>query len=115
MTGATSARGEVWDADLGSPVGNEQAGRRPAIVVSADVFNQGPAGLVVVLPLTSVDRRVPLHVALEPPEGGLTRPGWVKPEDVRAISTARLTRRRGIVAEQTLEAVEARLRALLDL
>ena len=109
------ARGEVWDVDLGPTVGREQAGRRPALVISTDAFNEGPAGLVVVLPLTSMDKGIPLHVAVEPPEGGLRRRSWAKPEDVRSISTARLARRRGAVTPATVAAVEARLRALLEL
>src|SRR5438128_11466126 len=46
-------RGEVWLIDLNPVRGHEQAGRRPALVVSDDLFNQGPAGLVIVLPITS--------------------------------------------------------------
>ena len=50
---SSPARGEVWLADLNPVRGHEQAGRRPVLVVSEDLFNQGPAGLAVVLPLTS--------------------------------------------------------------
>src|SRR3990170_1190644 len=45
-------RGEVWMTDLSPVRGHEQAGRRPALIVSDTVFNQGPAGLVIVLPIT---------------------------------------------------------------
>lgn len=83
--------------------------------MSADSFNHGRAGLVVVLPLTSVEKRVPLHVAVAPPEGGLRRRSFVKPEDVRSVSTERLRRRLGSVSSETLREVEARLRILLEL
>ena len=49
-------RGEVWLADLYPTRGHEQAGRRPVLVVSEDLFNRGPAGLVIVLPTTSTVR-----------------------------------------------------------
>jgi mRNA interferase MazF len=64
-------RGEVWLADLGSTRGHEQAGRRPVLVFSVDAFNTGPAGLVIVLPLTSSIRKIPAHIQINPPEGGL--------------------------------------------
>ena len=49
----TPARGEVWNVDLDPVRGREQAGRRPALVISVDLFNRGPSGLVVLLPITS--------------------------------------------------------------
>ena len=56
------ARGEVWLADLNPVRGHEQAGRRPVLVVSEDLFNRGPAGLAIVLPMTSTLRGIPSHV-----------------------------------------------------
>jgi mRNA interferase MazF len=109
------ARGEVWYVDLNPVRGHEQAGRRPALVISATTFNEGPANLVVVLPMTTRDRNIPLQVAVEPPEGGLPRRSLVKCEDVRSVDRRRLTRRLGAVSQTTLEAVEMRLRALLGL
>src|SRR6185295_5268066 len=51
-------RGEVWLADLDPTRGHEQAGRRPVLIVSDDVFNAGAAELVVVLPMTSTLRPI---------------------------------------------------------
>jgi len=111
----TARRGEVWWADLDPAVGHEQAGRRPALIVSVDAFNEGPAGMVIVVPLTTRGRGVPLHVRVEPPDGGLARTSYAKCEDVRAISTARLGSRCGSVSAETLELVADRLRVVLDL
>jgi mRNA interferase MazF len=47
-------RGEVYQVDLGRPIGHEPAFLRPAIVVSNDIVNNGPGELVVVVPVTSV-------------------------------------------------------------
>lgn len=96
------ARGDVWTVDLDPVRGHEQAGTRPALIVSVDRFNEGPAGLVVVLPITSRSKGVPLHVALSPPEAGLTLPSFIKCEDVRSISIERLVRRLGSVEKQTM-------------
>jgi mRNA interferase MazF len=111
----TANRGEVWQVDLEPIRGHEQGGRRPALVVSSDNLNHGPAGLVVLLPFTTVEKRIPLHVPVEPPEAGLRRRSFVKIEDIRSVSIARLGRRLGTVSAQTMEAVETRLRVLLDL
>ncbi len=109
------ARAEIWYANLDPVRGHEQAGNRPALVVSADLFNAGPAGLVVIVPLTTRDRGIPLHVPVQPPEGGLRDRSFVKCEDVRSVDVRRLARRLGIVSPETVGQVEDRLRTLLDL
>lgn len=47
-------RGEIYDVDLGHPVGHEPAFTRPAIVVSTDVVNNGPGEIIVVVPVGSI-------------------------------------------------------------
>lgn len=95
--------------------GHEQASQRPALVVSVDAFNHGPAGLVVVAPVTSRDRGIPLHVRVAPPEGGLKHPSVVLCDHVRSVTTERLVRRLGTISAGTLAEVEDRLRILLGL
>ena len=109
------ARGEVWLADLNPTRGHEQAGRRPVLVVSEDLFNRGPAGLVIVLPMTSTVRPVPSHVPVDPPEGGVPIRSAMLCEAVRSISVERLVERWGTVERRTLAAIEDRLRILLRL
>jgi mRNA interferase MazF len=109
------ARGEVWLADLNPTRGHEQAGRRPVLVVSEDVFNRGPAGLVIVLPMTSTLRGVPSHVPVDPPEGGVTRRTAIVCEGVRSLSVDRLVAPWGRVGRATITAVEDRLRILMRL
>ena len=109
------SRGDVWLVDLNPTVGHEQAGRRPAAVVSVNLFNRGLAGLAVVVPITTADRRIPLHVQVDPPEGGLRARSFVKCEDVRSISTARLVARWGRLSPSTMDDIDDRLRILLGL
>jgi mRNA interferase MazF len=109
------SRGEVWLVELSPTRRHEQAGRRPALVVSVDLFNEGPAGLVVVLPITSKGKGVSFHVRMEPPEAGLRQVSFVKCEDVRSVSRERLIELYGIASSETLGAVEDRLRILLGL
>lgn len=110
-----ASRGEVWLVDLNPTRGHEQAGTRPALVVSADEFNHGPAGLVIVAPMTTRERGIPLHVSVDPPEVGLDRRSFIKCEDVRSVSEQRLVRRFGVVSPETLALVADRLRIVLDL
>jgi mRNA interferase MazF len=115
MTAEPPSRGEVWPVDLNPTRGHEQAGVRPALVVSVDLFNDGPAGLAVVLPVTSRAKGVPLHVPVNPPEAGLKMRSFIKTEDIRSVSLERLTRRMGQVTTATMAQVEDRLRILLGL
>jgi mRNA interferase MazF len=115
MTRQLPSRGEIWMVDLNPTRGHEQAGVRPALVASVDTFNHGPAGLAVVLPVTSREKGIPLHVPVDAPEGGLTMRSFVKTEDVRSVAIERLTRRLGKVADATMARVVDRLRILLDL
>lgn len=112
---ADPARGEIWLADLNPVRGHEQAGQRPCLVVSVDLFNAGPAELVVVLPITSRARGIPFHVAVTPPEGGVQVQSFIKCEDIRSIAKERLGQRWGSVSAATMAAVEQRLRILLAL
>lgn len=115
MTSPSPSRGQIWYVNLNPTRGHEQAGERPALVVSVDIFNHGPAGLVVVLPVTSVDKGIPLHVPVNPPEGGLAQRSFIKIEDVRSVSTERLRDLQGSVSASTMSLVEQRLRVLLQL
>jgi mRNA interferase MazF len=113
--GVRPSRGEVWLASLNPTRGHEQAGVRPVVVVSEDTFNHGPAGLVVIVPMTTTWRGIFLHVPVTPPEGGLRRHSVVKCEDIRSISMERLIEQWGMLSAATMAVVEDRLRILLRL
>jgi mRNA interferase MazF len=108
-------RGEVWLADLNPTRGREQAGQRPVVVISEDLFNSGPADLVIVLPITSTLRPIPSHVRLAPPDGGLKTESAVLCEAIRSISKGRLVRRWGAVPAAKMKVIEDVLRILLRL
>jgi len=85
------------------------------LVVSEDLLNEGPADLVIVLPLTSTLRAIPSHVRITPPEGGLKVESAVLCEAVRSVSRSRLVQRWGTVSAATMERIEDVLRILLRL
>lgn len=60
------SRGEIWLVDLNPTRGHEPTGMRPGLVVSVDLFNHGPAGLVALLPLNSVAKGIPFHIEINP-------------------------------------------------
>jgi mRNA interferase MazF len=60
-------RGEIWSINIDPIAAREQAGTRPVLVLSVDEFNHDPADLMVVLPITSKDKKQPIHVPVKPP------------------------------------------------
>jgi mRNA interferase MazF len=115
MSPSQPSRGDVWSVTFDPTGGREQAGARPALVVSVDKFNHGPAELVIVLPITSKNKNQPIHVSLKPPEGGVSTVSFIKCEDIRAVSKQRLKRFLGTVSPSTMADVEMRIRILLSL
>ena len=108
-------RGEIWLVDFGDPIGHEAGFRRPALVVSDDSVNRGPAGVVIVVPITSTHRVNPVHVEIEPGESGLDVVSYARCQDVRSLSDARLIGRRGQASVAVMFRVERALGWLLGL
>ena len=109
------SRGEVWLVDFDPTRGHEQAGRRPAVVLSTDALNNSQAGLLIVLPVTSKAKQIRSHVRVDPPEGGFKTASYIKCEDIRSVASERLIRRWGRVSPPTMLAVEQTVRILLEL
>lgn len=108
-------RGEIWLVDFGQPVGREQAGRRPAVIVSSDGLNQGRAGVLIVVPCTTSRRGLPSHVELDPVTSGLDELSYAKCEDVKSVSEERLIARLGAAPVETMFAIARSLQFLLEI
>ena len=106
-------RGEIWAVDLNPVRGHEQAGRRPCLVISDDIYNQGPAAKHIVLPVTSRNNGIPYHLTVTPPEGGLRLASYVMCDDIRSVSRERFGERLGAVSSQTLSLMKENLEMLL--
>ncbi|MBZ0254429.1 type II toxin-antitoxin system PemK/MazF family toxin [bacterium] len=74
-------RGDLITLNFDPQSGHEQRGRRPALVISKDMFNH-KTGLCIVCPITSTDRNFPFHVSLP---DGLPSTGFVMVEQVKSI------------------------------
>lgn len=100
---------EIWFAELEPIRGGEQGGRRPVVAISIDELSTGASGLAIVVPISTVDRGTPIHVRIDPPEGGLREVSFALPEMVRSVSHNRLVERWGTVREETLHAIVQRV------
>lgn len=108
-------RGEIYHVDLGQPVGHEPAFRRPAVVVSVDILNNGSGGLVVVVPLTTVGYGLRSHVELEPASSGLGHTSYARCDQLRVVSVERLSSRQGLLDPERMQTIDQALRFVLDL
>ena len=85
-------RGEVRWADLNPTRGQEQAGRRPVLVLSHDVFNER-SGTVIAVALTSQEPRAGFPLTLESQARGLRKRSWIKVSQIRTLAVERIGRR----------------------
>ena len=106
-------QGDVFWADPDPTRGSEQAKARSFAIVSVDQLNRSALALSLAVPLTRTDFASPLHLELVPPEGGLRERSYAMPEQVRAISHDRLSRRLGRLRPATMEELQRRCRLLL--
>src|SRR5437867_2158893 len=103
-------RGDAVWVDLDPQAGHEQAGRRPALVLSPAAYN-GRAGLALLCPITSRGKGYPYEVALP---GGLPVSGFVLADQVKCLDwRARQAKRIGRVPDETVTEVLAKLNTLL--
>ena len=82
-------RGEIRWADLNPVRGREQAGQRPVLILSQDVFNER-SGTVIAVALTSQPQRAGFPLTLELHARGLPKKSWVKISQVRTLAIERI-------------------------
>jgi mRNA interferase MazF len=97
-------RGEIRWADLNPVRGREQAGRRPVLVLSHDVFNER-SGTVIAFAMTSQEPRAGFPVTLESRAAGLRKRSWVKISQVRTLSVDRIGQRLARASDEELARV----------
>lgn len=97
-------RGEVYWADLDPAKGHEQAGQRPVLVLSQDVFNER-SGVVIALALTSQPQRAGFPLTLELKSVKLPKRSWIKISQIRTLSQERLGKRVGRISPEELDLI----------
>jgi mRNA interferase MazF len=103
----TPRKGDFIALSFDPQSGHEQKGRRPALVVSNDLFNER-TGLALVCPITNTDRRIPFHIRV-PGECALT--GFVMVDQVKSVD---FETRRARFIEKAPASLLAEVLAVLD-
>lgn len=94
-------RGDICWADLNPARGHEQAGLRPVLILSHDVFNER-SGTVIAMALTSQPPRAGFPLTLELRTGKLPKRSWVKISQIRTLSVERIGKKIGKASPEEL-------------
>jgi mRNA interferase MazF len=85
-------RGDVFWADLSPATGREQAGSRPVVILSHEVFNER-SGTVIAVAVTSQEPRAGFPLTVELAATRMPKRSWVKVSQIRTLSVQRLGKR----------------------
>ena len=97
-------RGEIRWAELNPARGNEQAGLRPVLILSHEVFNER-SGTVIAVALTSQPQRAEFPLTLELQSKDLPKKSWVKISQIRTLAVERIGQRIGKASQEELAQV----------
>jgi len=101
---ASILRGEIYWADLNPVRGAEQAGLRPVLIISHDIFNER-SGTVIALALTSQEPRAGFPLTFELADVNLPKKSWVKISQIRTLSVERIGKKLGWISPEELEQI----------
>ena len=97
-------RGDIVWADLDPTLGHEQAGSRPVLVLSENIFNDR-SGTVIAVVLTSQEPNASFPLTFELSDISLPKKSWVKISQIRTLSTQRIGRKIGTASDEELETI----------
>jgi mRNA interferase MazF len=97
-------RGDILWADLNPVKGHEQAGQRPVLILSPEIFNER-SGTVIAMALTSQPQRAAFPLTMEIASVALPKPTWVKIGQIRTLSVERLGKRIGRVSDEEMSQI----------
>ena len=97
-------RGDIMWADLNPVKGHEQAGLRPVLILSPEIFNDR-SGTVIAMALTSQQQRAGFPLSMEITSATLPKPTWVKISQIRTLSVERLGKRMGHVSDDEMSQI----------
>ncbi len=97
-------RGDIRWADLSPVRGNEQAGLRPVLILSHDIFNER-SGTVIAVALTSQPQKAGFPLTLELETANLPKRSWVKISQIRTLSIERIGKPIGKASPEEIEQV----------
>ena len=97
-------RGEIRWAGLNPVRGNGQAGSRPVLIISQDVFNER-SGTVIAMAITSKPQRAGFPLTLELESKDLPKKSWIKISQVRTLAVERIGKKLGRATPEELAQV----------
>ncbi|MEK6692286.1 MAG: type II toxin-antitoxin system PemK/MazF family toxin [Nitrospirota bacterium] len=97
-------RGDIRWADLNPVRGREQAGLRPVLILSHDIFNER-SGTVIAVAITSKPQRAGFPLTIELKTEDLPKRSWVKISQIRTLSVERIGKMIGKASPEELDQV----------
>jgi mRNA interferase MazF len=94
-------RGEIRWADLNPSRGREQAGLRPVLILSHDIFNER-SGTVIAVAITSQPQKAGFPLTLELKTGNLPKQSWAKISQIRTLSVERIGKLIGKASQEEM-------------
>ena len=97
-------RGDVRWADLNPVRGSEQAGNRPVLILSQDIFNER-SGTVIAVAITSQPQKASFPLTIELKTVKMPKRSWVKISQIKTLAVERIGRKIGRVHPEEIDQV----------
>ena len=106
-------RGDIYWANLNPTVGHEQAGQRPVLILSQNVFNKN-SGTVIAVAITSQPQKAGFPLTLELNNTKLPKKSWAKISQIRTLSIKRLGKKIGKATKEELDLIIEGLNEIIE-
>lgn len=106
-------RGEIRWADLNPARGSEQAGTRPVLILSQDVFNER-SGTVIAVAITSQPQQAGFPLTLELQSNFLPKQLWIKISQIRTLSVERIGKKLGKASPEEIAHIIEGLNEIIE-
>ena len=104
-------RGEIRWADLNPVRGREQAGFRPVLILSHDIFNEC-SGTIIAMAITSQQQKTGFPLTLELKSSNLPKKSWLKLSQIRTLSVERIGK---VIGRASLEELNQAIEGLNEI
>ena len=104
-------RGEIRWADLNPVRGSEQAGFRPVLILSHDIFNEH-SGTIIAMAITSQQQKTGFPLTLELKSSNLPKKSWLKLSQIRTLSVERIGK---VIGRASLEELNQAIEGLNEI
>jgi mRNA interferase MazF len=104
-------RGEIRWADLNPVRGHEQAGLRPVLILSHDIFNER-SGTIIAVAITSQPQKAGFPLTLELKSPNLPKKSWIKISQIRTLSVERIGK---VISKASLEELNQAIEGLNEI